>query len=90
MPSRPLSTSASARAFSMRWLLTGECRSRSYYRSGGTPGYREELDAAVAALPRKGQVGSDAHAEDSTNREREALEKFDAARNAAKAKKSAA
>jgi hypothetical protein len=49
-----------------------------------------ELDAAVAALPRKGQADSHADVTEMRNVERKALEKFDATRKAAKAEKPAA
>ena len=48
---------------------------------------QRELDAAVAALPRKGQTESHADGTEMSNAERVKLEKFDAARKAAKAEK---
>jgi predicted DNA-binding transcriptional regulator AlpA len=48
---------------------------------------QQELDAAVAALPRKGRAKS--YVAEMSNAEREALEKFDADRKAAKAEKPA-
>jgi predicted DNA-binding transcriptional regulator AlpA len=49
---------------------------------------QRELDAAVAALPRKGQAKS--YVTETSDAERKALEKFDADRKAAKAEKPAA
>jgi predicted DNA-binding transcriptional regulator AlpA len=48
---------------------------------------QRELEASIAALPRKGQAENSASAGDMSEEERKALEKFDAARKAAQTQK---
>jgi predicted DNA-binding transcriptional regulator AlpA len=51
---------------------------------------QRELDAAVAALPRRNAAEANAHVETVGGEEEKALERFDAVRKAAKAEKSTA
>jgi len=51
---------------------------------------QQELDAAIAELPRKGEADCGVPAADMSDAEKQQLEKFDATRKAAQAEKSAA